>query len=189
MIQARIQKWLGDILFPLIGVVFWNWDLSFVLFFYAFDQIIKWLFATFHQIKRGFMAKHEYFGYSLALNIEVLMLGLLLMSVDGNLSSSLFSFLKTEEWGVPQAVFLFPLMLLAEYFKWRLIQKGKIPLSQMFAEYTEFIKTSKSRLALFALFILIIRFNLVNDTFLPFGFIGVLLISYLLQTFKERFFR
>ena len=126
-----ISALLGDVAFPLIGFLFWDWGFYFIALFFLFDLIFK----TFFLKKRlspleEMRGKNKFLLYSfLFLFIEVIMIHFIVIGAfpSMNVGDAFIDFLAYEELGIAQGVVLLPLLFLNEWMRIRNENKIAVP--------------------------------------------------------------
>ena len=118
------QQYIAEILFPILGYLFFDWSLLIIVLFYLIDQLaaqilfLKRLHTInqFHQIKNGpILIMISTFSFIVFFSIELYGLYLAfekLSDLTGNcFTEEVLSFIKNELW------LLFPLLILVYYMQ------------------------------------------------------------------------
>lgn len=122
MVDTRFQRWASEVIFPLIGFLFWNWSFEFVAWFYFGDRFFQWVFNFIkkRKIQGGFWK-----GQSLV-SLELVLILLLIGQTKMPWMDSLHTFLTYEDMGIAQGYFLIPLLFLGEWMKYSMERKSKV---------------------------------------------------------------
>lgn len=122
-IQHYLSR-ISDLVIPLLLYFVWNWDLHFILLFSYLDVIVGLFINYFKErrikqykkLKQPFAKRRAFQYFTLGLlGIIFFELAITQIYPSLNLWSSFISFLILEEMGVPQFVFVFPLVILLNY--------------------------------------------------------------------------
>lgn len=119
------QRWiltLGDLVIPLLGWLFWKWNLEFILYFYLLDFLVLHIVFFYKDAKIRQVQKlpFRWFGSISLLLLFVSIVGMSFLFLwafrsDFDLGSSLLGFWNLKDMGIEQGYFLIPLLILAGY--------------------------------------------------------------------------
>ncbi len=124
-----LQKSLLEGIIPIIGFFYWNWGLSFILFFYFIDwvakEIIHHLGANKIQETQGKSSRTWSILGSFSLGIIVLSIALWLIVMhlrqpDFSLKTDWSYFFWKKEMGLPQGFLLIPLVVLSVFMTYKM---------------------------------------------------------------------
>ena len=159
MTDPRMQRLLAEVLFPIIGLVFWNWDFTFIAWFYALDLFSNNLF---NQLRQKFNGIESFLPW-----LECIVL-IMIIASTADFFTSFYSFLNYKDIGFAQGFLLIPLLLLGEWMRWKLeIKTGVIIRAHR--------KSHLIKIALFGL-LLILSMNSIESTWLSWSFVGGLAV-------------
>jgi len=144
--NVRAQRLFAEVLFPTVGLIFWNWGFDFILWFYFLDQFAG-LVSDVVKKNGGFVLQHH--GL-IIVELIVILCAIAVFTVD--FLGSLMDFLSYEDMGIAQGYFLLPIMILGEYLKINLERKTGVIWQT--SKRAQFIKT-----ALFALLLVGVIFE------------------------------
>jgi len=184
----QFQRIFGEVLFPLIGILFWDWTLDFVCWFYCIDQLVKLCFLPFSSPKENKSVKSSGLGISLWLLCEVVLIICIIFLTSPDLSMSFKAFFFLKDIGMSQGYFLIPLVVLGEFMKLKMDQKQKLGSQKRIEERIKLKQLTLIKICLWGLFITILRFDWVQNPFLSYFLIGFLALSHLLFELRNRFF-
>lgn len=132
MTQKRlvIIQTLLEALIPIIGYFYWEWGLTFILLFYALDWILAMVLYFFKCRKRIDFSQDStemkefkgIFVLSLGLHgLAFILFGMAVLNWNRalRLGELIYNFLAYTEGGIPQGVFLIPLMVFAGYTQYK----------------------------------------------------------------------
>jgi hypothetical protein len=120
MMDSRVQRLIAEVLFPLMGILFWDWTLNFIVWFYAIDLILTALVNVVRNRK-------TILPFEIALPFAELSLLFLIIFISSNgIGASFFAFLSYKDMGIAQGYFLVPILLLNEWLKWKMELKTKM---------------------------------------------------------------
>jgi|GEM_PF-564647 len=117
MTDSRFQRLLAEVVFPLIGLLFWKWTFDFILWFYAIDVFL---------IAGVSVWRHKKYKSSTGLILpwlELLIVLLLIVLFGKELGSSLKEFLAYKDMGFSQGYLLLPIIGLSEWMRWKVEHK------------------------------------------------------------------
>ena len=120
MVENRFQRWAGEVIFPLMGLLFWDWTFAFVAWFYFGDRFFQWGFNFFKKENPRFWKAQS------LITLELLLILLLILQTHSPITTSLYSFLSFRDMGIPQGYFLVPLLLIGEVLKFSMEQRLKV---------------------------------------------------------------
>lgn len=126
--QAKITQLLGDMVLPIIGFYWWDWNMLFILFFYILDVSISTVFTFVKTKTINSFHKSNYYPWK---HIIIILLGYILsfylvyylivtISPKISVGNEMVHFLMTKEWGIPQFILLFPLLILGGYMQFKM---------------------------------------------------------------------
>jgi hypothetical protein len=184
----QFQRVFGEVVFPLFGIVFWNWTLDFVCWFYCIDQFVKMVFLLFFTPKKEGDLNGKTFGVSLWLFCEVLMILCILFLQSKDLSTSFQDFFFFKDMGIAQGYFLFPLVILGEYMKVKMDRKQNREAKSQSNERRKLQQLTYFKICFWGILIAIICFQWVQIHFLRYILIAFLALSHLLFELRSRFF-
>lgn len=134
--KIKIFQTLSEALLPILGYFYWNWSFYDLLLFYFLDQIVASVF-TFVKIKKVTDFHHQspaligfisfvLLCYSSIILVALLLIPTILPDFDFMLASMRFLLLK--DMGLPQGVFLLPLVFYAGYlqYKMKFVQTNRV---------------------------------------------------------------
>jgi len=124
--SAKFVLILLELIIPLIGFLFWNWDFVFIILFFAIDWLVLILFQFLKMrecLKLGlrksdkqYMALTILVLLSMFLATVFILTGICYISIPKfNLSAEITRFLSYKDSGIAQGYFLIPLCLLNGY--------------------------------------------------------------------------
>lgn len=131
MRNQRIILAFGDLIIPILGYYWWNWDLHFIFLFYYLDVLssvvtngLKLNKISLFRTGKSQAAVHirqlvSWYVFVL-IGLAAFEVGMLFLYPDLNLMGSLIYFLKYEEMGIPQGAILLPLIFLMNYQQYQL---------------------------------------------------------------------
>ena len=120
MMDSRVQRLIAEVLFPLMGILFWDWTLNFIVWFYAIDLILTAVVNVVRNRKTILL-------FEIALPFAELSLLFLIIFISSNgIGASFFAFLSYKDMGIAQGYFLVPILLLNEWLKWKMELKTKM---------------------------------------------------------------
>lgn len=124
---------VGEAVIPLIGLLFLDWGIYFILLFYFIDLISAEVFSyikvnkvvQFQQLKFPFSAKQGRLLFNTGLMLLILVLShfaVYFISPNINFYSELIEFIQYEEAGIPipQGYILIPLVVLGNFQQYKL---------------------------------------------------------------------
>lgn len=115
--NVRVQRLFAEVLFPTVGLIFWNWGFDFILWFYFLDQFAG-LVSDVVKKNGGFVVQRH--GL-IIIELMVILCAIAVFTID--FLGSLMDFLSYEDMGIAQGYFLIPIMMLGEYLKINLERK------------------------------------------------------------------
>lgn len=131
MRNQRVILAFGDLIIPVLGYYWWNWDLHFIFLFYYLDVLssvvsngLKLNKISLFRTGKSQAAVHirqlvSWYIFVL-IGLAAFEVGMLFLYPDLNLMGSLIYFLKYEEMGIPQGAILLPLIFLMNYQQYQL---------------------------------------------------------------------
>jgi hypothetical protein len=144
--NVRVQRLFAEVLFPTVGLIFWNWGFDFILWFYFLDQFAG-LVSDVVKKNGGFVLQRH--GL-IIIELMVILCAIAVFTID--FLGSLMDFLSYEDMGIAQGYFLIPIMMLGEYLKINLERKTGV--IWQISKRAQLIKT-----ALFALLLVGVIFE------------------------------
>jgi hypothetical protein len=126
--QAKITQLIGDMAIPIIGFYLWDWSMLFILFFYILDVAISTVFTFVKTKSINSFHRSNYYPWK---HIIIILLGYILsfylvyylivtISPKISVGNEMVHFLITKEWGIPQFILLFPLLILGGYMQFKM---------------------------------------------------------------------
>ena len=126
--QAKITQLIGDMAIPIIGFYLWDWSMLFILFFYILDVAISTVFTFVKTKSINSFHRSNYYPWK---HIIIILLGYILsfylvyylivtISPKISVGNEMVRFLMTKEWGIPQFILLFPLLILGGYMQFKI---------------------------------------------------------------------
>jgi hypothetical protein len=126
--QAKITQLIGDMAIPIIGFYLWDWSMLFILFFYILDVAISTVFTFVKTKSINSFHRSNYYPWK---HIIIILLGYILsfylvyylivtISPKISVGNEMVHFLMTKEWGIPQFILLFPLLILGGYMQFKM---------------------------------------------------------------------
>lgn len=115
MVNNRFQRWAGEVLFPLLGLLLWDWPFVFVAWFYFGDRFFQWIFNFIkkQKVKSGFWKIQSF------ITLELVLVVLIIIQSEHSIFKSLLDFLAYEDMGIAQGYFLIPLLVVGEWLKYK----------------------------------------------------------------------
>ncbi len=114
-----ISEILGDFLLPLLGFLFWDWDLYFILLFIIFDLSIRLVFAFFRPESRKLALLLRpvlfYFTFLIISHFYIV-----LTEPTWRFASAFSAFFWYEDFFIPQGFILIPLLIYTERSRQRM---------------------------------------------------------------------
>lgn len=110
--DQRLQRIIAELFLPVIGVLFWQWNTSFLLWFMVLDGLTSIVVGQIHPVRRNS------WGHTLLQCVECAMVMWLIMAINGSVKDSFMDFFFYEDAGLPQGYFLLPMIVLGEWLKW-----------------------------------------------------------------------
>ncbi len=128
--QLIVIQWMFEWMIPVMGFLYWKWDVSFILLFFSIDWLASSTVTYFKLKKRdGFTERKEFpskrwwwFCFPFLIHVSsYVVFPFLLKSNDHHYSVSerIWSFLMEKEMGIPQIVLLVPLVGYMAYFQFK----------------------------------------------------------------------
>jgi hypothetical protein len=114
-----ISEILGDFLLPLLGFLFWNWDLYFILLFIIFDLSIRLIFAFVRPETR----KLQLLLRPVLFYITFLVIShfyIVLSEPTWRFTTAFSAFFWYEDFFIPQGLILLPLLIYTERSRQRM---------------------------------------------------------------------
>ncbi|MES2798453.1 MAG: hypothetical protein V4638_00425 [Bacteroidota bacterium] len=127
--QLFISQLIGDVLFPILGFLLWDWSLYFILIFVLLDLLCDLVVTHFKANKIAqFQGAKSKFPFSLSL-IAIALFALTLSTIHFlvfthvpaiNFAKELVAFWNYQDMGLPQGYLLLPLLILMSIQQYRL---------------------------------------------------------------------
>lgn len=134
--DQRLQRIIAELFLPVIGVLFWQWNTSFLLWFMVLDGLTSIVVGQIHPVRRNS------WGHTLLQCVECAMVMWLIMAINCSVKDSFMDFFFYEDTGIPQGYFLLPMIVLGEWIKWKTSKKIGVyffqPLKAMYAKIAFF---------------------------------------------------
>lgn len=182
-----MQNWLGEFIFPFLGLVFWEWSFSFILYFYVIDLLAKWIFIQIRFLSRSVEINRKVnIKYSLLILLELLFLGAIFFLSEIQFFNSIKEFVLYKEMGIPVGVLLIPIVFLGEYMKMR--TEIKMKSNQQKMDFIVSNQISINKLMFWVILVLLMAFNVIDKEIAPYLFILTILLAYSILELKERVF-
>jgi hypothetical protein len=133
--QQKIIQSVAELLIPLLGYFYWNWDVHFIFLFFYLDLIAfqlvnfyKWQkIVNFRGVRHGnSFVFFIYCAFLFIVAVALLEISVVQMYPTIHLYKSLLHFIQSREWGVPQLLLLIPLIGFSNYqlYKMTFIHNG-----------------------------------------------------------------
>lgn len=128
-LRVKIIQSLGELLIPLLGYFFWNWNFYFIALFYLLDAVAGSGFLFVKLKKMQAAQSNAKINYSLhvflliALYGGIICLGLGMMpKLDPafDVQAESLRFILLEDMGLPQGIFLVPLVVYGAYLQYKM---------------------------------------------------------------------
>jgi len=134
--NQRIQRLSAELFLPMVGVLFWEWNTAFLLWFILLDGITGIVVGRIHPVRRS------PWEHTLLQCGECVLAALLIFALGDSFKESFFTFFFYEDTGIPQGYFLLPMIVLGEWIKWKTSKKIGVyffqPLKAMYAKIAFF---------------------------------------------------
>jgi hypothetical protein len=116
-----VSEILGDCLLPLLGFLWWGWDLYFILLYLLFDYLIRIAFALVRPSTRDLqiLLRPLLFFFSFAILSHFYMT---LTDTTWRFTTGLYAFFWYEDLWIPQGFILIPLLVYTESSRKRMDQ-------------------------------------------------------------------
>lgn len=114
-----ISEVLGDFLLPLLGFLFWGWDLYFVLLFIIFDLSVRLIFAFFRSETRKLQLLLRPVLFYLTFLI-ISHFYIVLSEPTWRFATAFSAFFWYEDFFIPQGLILLPLLIYTERSRQRM---------------------------------------------------------------------
>lgn len=109
--DQRVQRIIAELFLPVIGVLFWQWNTSFLLWFMVLDGLTSIVVGQIHPVRRNS------WGQTLLQCVECVMVMWLILAISFSIKDSFMDFFFYEDAGFPQGYFLLPMIVLGEWLK------------------------------------------------------------------------
>lgn len=110
---------IGDAIFPILGYIFWDWTLYFILLFYLLDMLINEILTQLKINKTRFFQKEGNQNFKALLSILLLLFSVFLIHlamsyVQTNIDfkKEIISFWNYKDMGIEQGYLLIPMLVL-----------------------------------------------------------------------------
>lgn len=126
--NLRLIQVLSDALIPVLGYLFWDWDLFFILLYYLLDLLISEIFMCFKSrsisLIRGLRIRETlaYFIVGMIIVSSILLLlriFMLNLHPEINLIAETVEFWRYKDLGIEQGYILLPLLILVGYQRYK----------------------------------------------------------------------
>ena len=126
--RIHLIQLLAEMLIPLLGYFFWHWNFYFIALFYFLDLVANSIFLVYKLRRLKDSGKEQkrivfhFTAYVLAF-AGIAFLGILLSSrvlADFDLKAQSLAFILLKDMGLPQGIFLIPLVIYAAYMQYRM---------------------------------------------------------------------
>jgi hypothetical protein len=126
--NLRLIQVLSDALIPVLGYLFWDWDLFFILLYYLLDLLISEIFMCFKSRSissiRGLRMRETlaYFIVGMIIVSSILLLlriFMLNLHPEINLIAETVEFWRYKDLGIEQGYILLPLLILVGYQRYK----------------------------------------------------------------------
>lgn len=126
--NLRLIQVLSDALIPVLGYLFWDWDLFFILLYYLLDLLISEIFMCFKSRSissiRGLRIRETlaYFIVGMIIVSSILLLlriFMLNLHPEINLIAETVEFWRYKDLGIEQGYILLPLLILVGYQRYK----------------------------------------------------------------------
>lgn len=115
-----VSEILGEFLFPILGFLFWDWDLYFVLLFILFDYTIRLLFAFFRPQTRSL--KHLLRPLIFFLTFSVTShFYMVLTEPTWRFVTAFSDFFWYQDFYIPQGLLVVPLLIYTENSRQKMV--------------------------------------------------------------------
>lgn len=114
-----LSEILGDFLLPLLGFLFWGWDLYFILLYIIFDLSVRLIFTIFRPESR----KLQLLLRPVLFYVTFLIIShfyIVLSEPTWRLASAFSAFFWYEDFFIPQGLILIPLLVYTERSRQRM---------------------------------------------------------------------
>lgn len=127
--NATIPRVLSELLFPVLGIVFWQWGFAFILWFVAMDVIT--------QLASGIFIKNYSWDWrkQVVQGMELILILSLITLNSENFIGSFVDFFMYSDAGVPQGYLLFPLIVLSEIMRLKMERKTGIKIHSLIGQH------------------------------------------------------
>lgn len=124
-----LQRVFSELLFPLLGILFWDWGFPFILWYIAIDVLT--------QLSSGIFIKNYIWEWRKVVvqGMELALILLLIALNSENLGRSFVDFVMYADAGIPQGILLVPLIILSEALRVRMERKTGIKILTVIAQH------------------------------------------------------
>jgi hypothetical protein len=110
--DQRIQRIIAELFLPIVGVLFWQWNTAFLLWFILIDGITGVVVGRMHSVRKS------PWEHTLLQCVECTLAALLIFALSHSFTDSFVQFFFYEDTGIPQGYFLLPMIILGEWMRW-----------------------------------------------------------------------
>ena len=147
MKDTRLQRLLSELLLPILGVLFWHWGTTFLLWFMLLDVVTGLVIGRLHPVQKTSLKQ------SVIQVFELLLICLVIYLLTNDIVKSFSSFFAYKDMGVAQGFFIVPLLVFGEWLRLKTCKKTGV--------YTlNSVSFSWSRAAFMGVFLILASFGL-----------------------------
>jgi len=174
----KISILLGDVVLPLMGYFFWNWNLYFILLFFILDQLARVVFLPWRMKLTELNAsekRNQLLKASFLFITEVIIIHSVIyfQSPSIKFGEEFGRFFHYKDMGVEQGYLLFPLVFFGEWMRINNELKLNIVGQKQKAILAKSLKNAFVRISFFALILGVLSLILVPESLIIFSFLGV----------------
>lgn len=127
-IKLRIVQVILESTLPILGYFYWNWSFYFILLFYFLDFLVSSIFIIIKAKKinkySNYREKTSFLNVLFSFFLVSLFIFLAVLTLQNQYSNFSFyketmNFILLEDMGLPQGIFLFPLVIYAGYMNYK----------------------------------------------------------------------
>ncbi|MBM3164264.1 MAG: hypothetical protein FJZ80_02275 [Bacteroidetes bacterium] len=155
--DQRVQRFVAELCFPVVGVLFWNWSTAFLMWFIAVDAISGILVGLLHPVRKS---SWTLVGIQI---MECALILLFILSLSNSLMDSFWAFFFYKDMGIAQGYLLIPLVFLGEWLRVAMSKKTGV---YWFYKRSHFL----ARIGIFTV-LLVFRTLGLEDVYLSLSFI------------------
>lgn len=128
-VNLKIIQVISDALIPVLGYVFWEWDLFFILLYYLLDLLVSEVFMHLKtrsvRMKQGgdMFQSMGYIAVGMVLITTVLLLVrifILQLHPEMNIQEEIIAFWQYKDMGIEQGFLLIPLVVIVGYQRYKM---------------------------------------------------------------------